>query len=163
VAAELALSVVLLIGAGLMVKSFVRLTAWPAGFAPDRVLTMRVQFSGPRYRDARNRIAYVDEMLARARTAPGVEAAGVSSNGDCRRCRRPAVREPRRGARGRDLLGLRARAAVRPDAGAANVRRSGGRRARDSHARRRHRPDAANLRRQAAGGDARRLDRVAAV
>ena len=81
VAAELALSVVLLVGAGLLVKSFVRLTAWPAGFTPDRVLTMRMQFSGPRYRDARSRIAYADEMLARARTAPGVEAAGVSSNG----------------------------------------------------------------------------------
>jgi len=81
---ELALSVVLLIGAGLMVKSVVRLTAWPAGFAPERVLTMRMQFSGPRYRDARSRVAYVDEMLARARTAPGVEAAGVSSNGDGR-------------------------------------------------------------------------------
>ena len=81
VAAELALSVVLLVGAGLLVKSFVRLTAWPAGFTPDRVLTMRVQFSGPRYRDARARIAYIDEMLARARTAPGVEASGVTSNG----------------------------------------------------------------------------------
>jgi putative ABC transport system permease protein len=81
VAAELAVSVVLLVGAGLLVKSFVRLTAWPAGFAPDHVLTMRMQFSGQRYRDARNRIAYAGEMLARAGTAPGVEAAGVTSNG----------------------------------------------------------------------------------
>jgi len=84
VAAELALSAVLLVGAGLMVKSFVRLTAWPPGFAPDRVLTMRMQFSGPRYRDVRSRRAYVDELLQRARAAPGVEAAGISSNGDGR-------------------------------------------------------------------------------
>jgi len=44
VAAELALSVVLLVGAGLMMRSFWRITANPAGFA--RVLTMRMQFSG---------------------------------------------------------------------------------------------------------------------
>src|SRR5205823_5831132 len=84
VAGELALSAVLLAGAGLMVKSFVRLTAWPPGFAPDRVLTMRMQFSGQRYRDVRNRRTYIDEMLHRAREAPGVEAAGVSSGGDGR-------------------------------------------------------------------------------
>jgi putative ABC transport system permease protein len=84
VAAELALSAVLLVGAGLMVKSFVRLTAWPPGFAPDRVLTMRMQFSGQRYRDVRNRRAYIDELLRRAREAPSVEAAGVSSGGDGR-------------------------------------------------------------------------------
>jgi putative ABC transport system permease protein len=84
VAAELALSVVLLVGAGLMVRSFWRITANPPGFTPERVLTMRMQFSGPRYRDNANRAAYVDELLRRARTAPGVEAAGVSSNTDGR-------------------------------------------------------------------------------
>src|SRR5262249_15438143 len=84
VAAELALSVVLLVGAGLMLRSFWRITAYPAGFAPERVLTMRMQFSGPRYRENANRIAYVDELLQRARGAPGVEAAGVSSSGDGR-------------------------------------------------------------------------------
>src|SRR5262249_36551245 len=84
VAAELALSVVLLVGAGLMVRSFWRITAYPPGFTPERVLTMRMQFSGPRYRDVANRHAYVDELLRRARNAPGVEAAAVSSNGDAR-------------------------------------------------------------------------------
>ena len=84
VAAELALSVVLLVGAGLMLRSFWRITENPAGFAPERVLTMRMQFSGPRYRENTNRIAYVDELLQRARRAPGVEAAGVSSSADSR-------------------------------------------------------------------------------
>src|SRR5262249_34819884 len=84
VAAELALSVVLLVGAGLMVRSFWRITAYPPGFTPERVLTMRMQFSGPRYRHVATRHAYVDELLRRARNAPGVEAAAVSSNGDAR-------------------------------------------------------------------------------
>jgi len=43
-----------------------------------------MQFSGPRYRDNANRAAYVDELLQRARRAPGVEAAGVSSSADGR-------------------------------------------------------------------------------
>jgi putative ABC transport system permease protein len=83
VAAQLALSVVLLVGAGLLMRSFWRITENPAGFAPERVLTMRMQFSGPRYRDNINRTAYLDELLQRA-GAPGVEAAGVSSNADGR-------------------------------------------------------------------------------
>jgi putative ABC transport system permease protein len=78
VAAELAMSVVLLVGAGLMMRSFWRLTAYPPGFAPERVLTMQIQLSGPRYRDIVNRRGYVDELLRRARNAPGVEAAGVN-------------------------------------------------------------------------------------
>ncbi len=81
VAIEVALTVVLLVAAGLMVKSFWHMTAYPPGFAPDRVLTMRVQFSGPRYRDPQNRRAFIDELLRRAAAAPGVEAAGVGSNG----------------------------------------------------------------------------------
>jgi putative ABC transport system permease protein len=81
VAIEVALTVMLLVAAGLMVKSFWHMTAYPPGFSPDRVLTMRVQFSGPRYRDRTNQRAFVDEMLRRASAAPGVHAAGVGSNG----------------------------------------------------------------------------------
>ena len=81
VAIEDAITVVLLVAAGLMVKTFWQMTAYPPGFAPDRVLTMRVQFSGPRYRDPQSQRAFIDEMLRRAAAAPGVEAAGVGSNG----------------------------------------------------------------------------------
>src|SRR5262245_14719983 len=84
VAAELALSVVLLVGAGLMLRSFWRITANPSGFTPERILTMRVQFYGADYRDVAKRRAFVDEMMRRARSAPGVEAVGVSSNTDGR-------------------------------------------------------------------------------
>jgi predicted permease len=78
---EVALTVVLLVAAGLMMRSFWRMTAYPSGFVPDRILTMRVQFSGPRYRDPQNRRAFIDELLQRAAAAPGVESAGVGSNG----------------------------------------------------------------------------------
>ncbi len=84
VASELALSVVLLVGAGLMTKSFERITAYPTGFEPDRVLTLRMQFSGVRYREPAARRAYIDEALRRLREAPGVEVAGGSSSGDGR-------------------------------------------------------------------------------
>jgi putative ABC transport system permease protein len=81
VAIEVALTVVLLVAAGLLVKSFWHMTAYPPGFVPDRVLTMRVQFSGPRYRDPQNQRAFIDELLRRIAAAPAVEAAGVGSNG----------------------------------------------------------------------------------
>jgi putative ABC transport system permease protein len=79
VVGEIALAVVLLVGAGLMIRSFWRLTAYPPGFTPERVLTMKIQFTGPRYRDAANRREYVGELLRRAGSAPGVEAAGVNA------------------------------------------------------------------------------------
>ena len=82
VAIEVALTVVLLVAAGLMVKSFWSMTAYPAGFDPDRILTMRIQFSGPRYGEPQNRRGYIDELLRRAGSVPGVKAAGVGSNGD---------------------------------------------------------------------------------
>ena len=81
-AIELALSVVLLVGAGLMVRVSGATTAYPPGFSPAHVLTMRVQFSGPQYRDQAARLSHIGDLLRRARQAPGVEAAGVSTNGD---------------------------------------------------------------------------------
>jgi putative ABC transport system permease protein len=82
VMAELALTLLLLSGAGLMVKSFWRMHTYPPGFEPDRVLTMRVEFSAPRYRDTQTRRAYVDELLRRVRRVSGVEAAGITTNAD---------------------------------------------------------------------------------
>jgi predicted permease len=82
VAFELALTVVLLIGAGLLARSFWRITANPPGFAPDRLLTMKVQFSGPDYRNAEKRRAYIDEVLRRVNAEPDVESAGISSSAD---------------------------------------------------------------------------------
>ena len=79
---EVALTVVLLVAAGLMIKSVWHMTAYPPGFAPDRILTMQLQFSGPRYGDPQNQRMFINDLLQRATAAPAVEAAGVGSNGD---------------------------------------------------------------------------------
>jgi putative ABC transport system permease protein len=76
---QIATAVVLLTGAGLMLKTMWRLNARPPGFNPERILTMRVEFSGPQYRDSKNRRAYVDEVLGRVSAAPGVAAAGITT------------------------------------------------------------------------------------
>jgi predicted permease len=84
VAAEMMLAVVLLTGAGLLIKSFWLMTAHPPGFDPGRVLTMKVQLSGPQYDDVSRRRAYVEELLDKAASVPGVAAAGISTHGDTR-------------------------------------------------------------------------------
>ena len=84
VAVEMALAVVLLTGAGLLIKSFWHLNAHPPGFEPGRVLTMKVQFSGPQYDEDSRRRAYVDEFLQRTESVAGVSAAGISTHGDIR-------------------------------------------------------------------------------
>jgi putative ABC transport system permease protein len=79
VAGELALAIVLLISAGLMLKSFWRMHAHPPGFAPENILTMEIPLSGVQYREKPAQEAYIRELLRRAEAAPGVEAAGVST------------------------------------------------------------------------------------
>jgi putative ABC transport system permease protein len=81
VAAELALTLVLLCGAGLLVRSLWRLTAPPPGFAPDHTLTMAVEYNtgGARDTEVRRR-QYIDEALRLVGSAPGVDAAGMSTN-----------------------------------------------------------------------------------
>src|SRR5205085_1702603 len=82
VAIEVALAAVLLVSTLLLVKSFWRITAYPPGFAPHQVLTMKVRLSGSAYRLPERRRAYIDTALERARAVPGVVAAGVTANGD---------------------------------------------------------------------------------
>lgn len=79
VTVELALASVLVVAAILLVKSLWRITAYPAGFDPEHVLTLKVQMSGPAYRTPKRKRAYLDEVLQRAGTVPGVHATGVSS------------------------------------------------------------------------------------
>lgn len=82
VAVEMALAVVLLIGAGLLVKSFWKLNAHPAGFEPQHVLVLKVQHSGPRYREAEQQRQYVHEFLRIVQAIPGVSSASLSTHGD---------------------------------------------------------------------------------
>ena len=77
VAAQVALSLVLLIGAGLMMRSFVRLQSVDPGFDPDGVLTGRVQLAGDRFRSPAAASAFFDQLLERVEKLPGVESAGA--------------------------------------------------------------------------------------
>jgi putative ABC transport system permease protein len=77
---QLALAVVVLIGAGLLVRSFERLMAADRGFAPDRVLTMAISLSGQKYNDDSRRAAFFDELIERVESVPGVETAGLTSH-----------------------------------------------------------------------------------
>jgi putative ABC transport system permease protein len=77
VVGEIALSLVLLTGAGLMIKSFYRLTGVDPGFQPDKALTMRMQLSGEKYGDPVKRRAFYDQLLQQVQSLPGVQSAGV--------------------------------------------------------------------------------------
>jgi putative ABC transport system permease protein len=80
--AQIALAFVLLAGAGLLLKSFWRLHAYPPGFHPDRVLALNVDLSGPPYEDSAQRKAYATSFLDALRTLSGVRAASLSTHGD---------------------------------------------------------------------------------
>jgi predicted permease len=74
---EIALSLVLLTGAGLMIKSFYRLTGVDPGFQPDKSLTMRMHMTGAKYGDSVKRRTFYDNMLQQVQSIPGVQSAGV--------------------------------------------------------------------------------------
>jgi len=75
VVAEVALGLVLLVGAGLMMRSFDSLVNVPPGFDPDNVLTGRVSLTRAEYENHEARVLYVDQTLERLRALPGVESA----------------------------------------------------------------------------------------
>ena len=77
VVAEVALTLVLVIGAGLMMRTLWSLSHVAAGFRPDGVLTMRVQPTGERFNSAAQQIEYVNTLLERVTRLPGVQSAGV--------------------------------------------------------------------------------------
>ena len=73
VVAEVALGMVLLIGAGLMIRSFGSLVNVHPGFDPNNVLSGRITLSGPAYDDTDARRRYVTQTLDRLQSLPGVE------------------------------------------------------------------------------------------
>jgi putative ABC transport system permease protein len=79
VSAQVALSLVLLIGAGLQVRSLVRLLGVDPGFDPAGVLSVKVALPEEKYPDAPKQVAYFDRALEAIQALPGVEFAGVTS------------------------------------------------------------------------------------
>jgi putative ABC transport system permease protein len=79
VAAELALAVVLLVGAGLMMRTLAHLQRIELGFEPARLLTMRVPLADTRYPNAERRGQFFTQLLERVQALPGVRFAAVDS------------------------------------------------------------------------------------
>jgi putative ABC transport system permease protein len=80
IVSEVALALVLLVGAGLLIRSFSRLMAVDPGFNPQSVLAMDVMLPGAKYRTQESRRNFYQQVLARVETLPGVSAAGGISD-----------------------------------------------------------------------------------
>jgi putative ABC transport system permease protein len=78
IVAEIALSVILLVGAGLFVRSFARLQNVPLGFDPANVLTMRITLPQEKYRGAQIN-DFFQQLLDRLENTPGVRAASAAT------------------------------------------------------------------------------------
>ncbi|MPY91070.1 MAG: FtsX-like permease family protein [Luteitalea sp.] len=78
--AEVALSFLLLVAAGLLIKSFVLLRGVELGFQPDRVLAMQLAVPGVRYPDQQSRVAFFERIAARIATLPGVDSVAFASH-----------------------------------------------------------------------------------
>jgi putative ABC transport system permease protein len=80
VVAELAIALVLLAGAGLLIRSFVLMQRVDPGFSTSRILTFQVRMEGPAYAAAPARIAFVNSVVERLKSLPGVTDAAAGSN-----------------------------------------------------------------------------------
>jgi predicted permease len=80
VVGELALALVLLVGAGLMIRSFLKLYGMGAGIDAENILTMRVNLVDAKYPDAAKRAAFYDRLQPRLAAIPGVESATFTTN-----------------------------------------------------------------------------------
>lgn len=79
VIAEIAIALVLLVGAGLLIKSFIKLQSVDPGFNSQNVMTMRVSLPGRRYEQERQVIQFFKQAIERIKSLPGVRDAGAIS------------------------------------------------------------------------------------
>ncbi|HKV24906.1 MAG TPA: ABC transporter permease [Candidatus Acidoferrum sp.] len=79
VAMEIALAMMLLVGSGLLLRSFSRLQDIPPGFQPDHLLIADIPLSPQVYAKPADRYQFFDRLVARARTLPGVRSAAAAS------------------------------------------------------------------------------------
>src|SRR5437870_6185302 len=80
IVAEIAVAMTLLVGGGLMLRSFNRLQHVDLGFNPDHLLTMKMVLPVSKYSEYRQRFAFVDQVLERVKHLPGVISAGTTTN-----------------------------------------------------------------------------------
>jgi putative ABC transport system permease protein len=80
VIAEVAVSLILLIGAGLLLNSFLRLRNVDPGFRADNLLTMKVVLPEQKYSEHAQRSAFYTELIRRVEALPGVKSAAVTTN-----------------------------------------------------------------------------------
>ena len=80
VTAEFALALVLLVGAGLLIRSFAKLLATSPGFRPDHLLTLNVPLPRQAYARASQLREFYEQLLAKSATLPGVESATISTD-----------------------------------------------------------------------------------
>jgi putative ABC transport system permease protein len=80
VVGEVALSLVLLVGAALLIRSFVGMQSVKPGFDPSNLLTMRVTLTGPSYDSSYKRFAFWDRVLTQLDDKPGIVSAAITNN-----------------------------------------------------------------------------------
>jgi putative ABC transport system permease protein len=79
VVTEIALSLMLLVGAGLMIQSFLRLRSVNVGLDPTNILVTSLHLPGAKYREDEQRAAFFKQLLERVRALPGVQAASATA------------------------------------------------------------------------------------
>jgi putative ABC transport system permease protein len=79
VVSEVAIALLLLVGAGLLIKSFLQLQRVDPGFDPDNLLVMQVSLAGARYREAAPIDAFYQQVYSQVSALPGVESVGACS------------------------------------------------------------------------------------
>ena len=77
---EIALSLVLLIGAGLLIKSFLRLQQENLGFTPSNILTLPLSLTQVKYRSPEQQIVFFQQLLMRIKALPGVQSVGATTS-----------------------------------------------------------------------------------
>lgn len=99
IVSEIALSFVLLAGAGLLIKSFINLRQTSPGFNADNLLVMRLVLLWPKYKEAETRIQGYKQVIDSVKAIPGVQSAGavlsLPMNGDTFRLGRSVIRQGR--------------------------------------------------------------------
>ena len=76
---EVGLTVILLVGAGLLLKSYQRLRSTDVGVPIDNVLTMHFSLPDARYKEPVRQVAFMEQLIGQVRALPGVQAAGLVS------------------------------------------------------------------------------------